>query len=478
MLCLTILKPSVEAILKVVKANLSDMQLFEIRADVLKDPLKDQEGLKGLFRFFPKLHFILTLRSQEEGGFSDLSPLKRELFFKPFLETKELIVDLELKKDRAILSSKRKHLAKTLASFHGEEKEAKTLLNEKKQPFANFFKWAVEFRSSLSALTMAESLSSSKTICISLNPQHGFLRVLYKHYKMPWMYTYDESESMGHLSQLSLQKLRRYQIPRINLETKYFALIGDPIGKSYSDLSHNHFFKKNNINARYLKIPLKKDECKSFLNYCKKTSLFQGFSVTMPLKEFASKEADIIEKELWNVGAINTLVLSTENPKGNIFKATNTDGEAVLDALKKHTIKKRVKVLILGAGGAAKAICHTLKKASYEIWVVNRTGEKLSFFQNTYHVQVDLLNNLKNLFSKEIFDVVINATSVGMLEEESLLDLEDIDPKILYLDVVGNPRWTLMLKLAKKKGCRVITGKEMFFRQAFKQWLFFKNNFN
>lgn len=471
MLCISLIENSLEDLEKQVARHLSAKDLIlEIRLDFIERvELKVSEVLSLTRKYFHQ-RFILTLRSFDQGGHSYLSSEKRSSFYKNFLDEKNLILDLEFHLDQSLLMDKFSKKAALLASYHGSMEGLKECLKLKERVHADYFKWALNFPSSLEALQTTQALSGPNTICLSLFKEHAFLRAMYRHYQMPWMYCYDaRASNAAHPSQLSMQALRRnYQVQSIDLKTKYFALIGDPVDKSFSDVSHNRFFRVKKINARYVKIPVKKSECSAFLEYCKRHKLFQGFSVTMPLKEALSEHLHDHAK-----GAFNTLVLC-DNKEGRAgFMACNTDGLAVEECVREKFIKSSAKIAILGAGGCAKAIAKQLAESYSNIWVFNRSASNLSYFEKELKLKVEPLDNLQRCVEDEGFELIINATSVGMLDDYSLVDESSFRQDCIYMDAVAKPRWTKMLRLAKEKKASCITGKRMFFKQALKQWEFY-----
>ena len=245
---------------------------------------------------------------------------------------------------------------------------------------------------------------------------------------------------------------------------KYFV-IGNPIDHSFSPKIHNYWLKQNNINAIYDKIKLEKNEIESFIKDLKKQKI-SGCNVTVPFKKSVIPFLDKLSSEAEMTQSVNTVYLKDDKIIGD-----NTDVIGFELAIKeiKFEIKGK-RIFIIGAGGVVPSlICALNKMKPSNIIVSNRTKNKAE--------------NLKDLFGyltvvdwKEIpnFDMVINATSIGLNNDEELdLDLSKIGKDKFFYDVIYNPGSTNFLKNGKKLGNKTENGKRMFLyqaAQAFKIW--------
>tara|TARA_X000000368_G_scaffold300721_1_gene239586 strand:+ start:415 stop:1212 length:798 start_codon:yes stop_codon:yes gene_type:complete len=245
---------------------------------------------------------------------------------------------------------------------------------------------------------------------------------------------------------------------------KYFV-IGNPIDHSLSPKLHNHWLKENNIDGIYEKIKLEVDEIKSFIQDIKQQKII-GCNVTVPFKKKVIPFLDKLSSEAEQTRSVNTVIFDNGNLVGH-----NTDIAGFEKAIKSlNFVLKDKKIFILGAGGVVPSIIFSLNRMDVSlITVSNRTLEKAENLKNQF-------NNLNILNWGEIpdFDVVINATSLGLKKKEDLnIDFSNVGDNKLFYDVIYNPSETSFLKEGKKLGNRSENGKLMFIYQAqeaFKIW--------
>ena len=244
---------------------------------------------------------------------------------------------------------------------------------------------------------------------------------------------------------------------------KYFV-VGNPINHSFSPKLHNYWLKQNNINAVYEKIKLEENEIENFISKIKNQEI-SGCNVTVPFKKVVIQYLDKLSLEAEQTQSVNTIVFD----KGNLV-GHNTDIVGFDKAIKTLNFSmKNKRVLILGAGGVVPSIIFALKKMDVsEINISNRTMDKAknltSLFDNLNFVQWGDLSE---------FDVIINATSLGLKNEKINLDFSKLDTNKLFYDVIYNPAQTDFLNKGKKQGCVTENGKLMFVYQAceaFKLW--------
>ena len=245
---------------------------------------------------------------------------------------------------------------------------------------------------------------------------------------------------------------------------KKYLVIGNPIGHSLSPKLQNYWLKQNNIKAVYDKIKLEEKEIEGIIQDIKKQKI-AGCNVTVPFKKKVIPFLDKLSIQAEQTQSVNTIIFENGNLIGH-----NTDTFGFDKAIKSLNFNmKGKKVLILGAGGVVPSIVFANKKMGVsEISISNRTKQKAE--------------NLKILF-KELnilewgniinFDVVINATSLGLNNEKINLDFSKVGKNKLFYDVIYNPAETNFLKEGKKLGNITENGATMFIYQAseaFKLW--------
>ena len=239
---------------------------------------------------------------------------------------------------------------------------------------------------------------------------------------------------------------------------KKLFVIGNPIEHSLSPKMHNYWIQKNNIDAIYERKKLNKEELENFILKVKEKTIY-GINVTVPFKKDVIPFLDHLSSESKNTQSVNTIYFKDSKIIGH---NTDIDGfEHSIKNLKLNLINK--KILILGAGGVVPSIIFALNRMKVsKIIISNRTKERAE--------------NLKILFKNLIivdwgeipeFDMIINATSLGLKKDEKLnLDFSKIGKNKLFYDIIYNPSITNFLKTGKELGNKVVNGKLMFIYQA------------
>ena len=236
---------------------------------------------------------------------------------------------------------------------------------------------------------------------------------------------------------------------------KKFFVIGNPVSHSLSPELHNFWIKKNKSNAGSHKIKLEESDLKDFINKLRNDEI-HGINVTVPFKNKVIKYLDKLSLEVETTDSVNTIYKS-----GNDLIGHNTDVAGFELGLRHSKINVLHKsILILGAGGVVPSIIYSLlSMGCKKIFLSNRTIEKAQNIKEKF-------NEIEVLKWKKIpdFDIVINATSVGLKGESLDLDLNTKDK--VFFDVIYNPKETQFLKKARENGNRVENGKFMFIYQA------------
>ncbi len=252
------------------------------------------------------------------------------------------------------------------------------------------------------------------------------------------------------------------------------GIIGNPLGHTLSPIMHNSAFKELGVNYVYLTFEIHEEELGKTLNILKEKS-FRGLSVTHPFKIKVMNYLDDIDEEAKEIGAVNTIV----NDVGNL-KGYNTDSFGALEALIRNGVnieKSGKKFLILGAGGAARALTVPLVKMGNEVIIINRTyqrgGELAQMLKKFGKAEALKMDEIGNVIDD--VDVLINCTPIGMKggPEGSSLPTQLIRKDIIVFDMVYSPKDTSLLKAAKEVGAKVIYGYDMFIYQgakAFELW--------
>lgn len=275
------------------------------------------------------------------------------------------------------------------------------------------------------------------------------------------------------------EMLDLYRVKKWGEDTRLLGVIGNPLGHSLSPLLHNTVFGEKDIDAMYLPFQVTGDPIE-FLDLWSGYGLY-GASVTIPHKVRVIDYCAEVEPLAREIGAANTLKMLDDGG----FLGANNDAPAVVDSIEaalgggkgKKGKKKKAgkgknglrgkKVLLLGAGGAARAAAFGLRDAGCEVTITNRTADKadkLAEETGAKSVPYDERAGVE-------YDILVNATSVGMHPEvgDSPMPADALRPEALVMDMVYNPLETKLLSEAKDKGLITVPGTEMFVRQAARQ---------
>jgi 3-dehydroquinate dehydratase / shikimate dehydrogenase len=239
-----------------------------------------------------------------------------------------------------------------------------------------------------------------------------------------------------------------------------YGVVGDPIAHSLSPAIMNAAFRRENVNAVFLALHAK--TLKDLLT-CVREIPIHGISVTMPYKEAILKYLDNTDSHTTKIGACNTVVRAQD---GKLY-GFNTDAAGVVRPLERRLNSlEGARILVLGAGGAARAAVFGLKERGSEVYILNRSLAPAKKLAHQAHARLVKRPDLKKL----AFDVIINATPVGMgNSKESPLQEKEINARYVF-DMIYDPGETRLLKMAKERGAQVIPGIEMFVHQAARQF--------
>jgi 3-dehydroquinate dehydratase/shikimate dehydrogenase len=300
-------------------------------------------------------------------------------------------------------------------------------------------------------------------------------RILSAHAGSPFTYAAFNKERGIAPGLLSFDEMRKtYHYAAINAQTQVFGVIGDPVGHSLSPLIHNRAFHELGINAVYVPFRVPRGELPAFLKGFESLPV-EGYSVTIPHKEAAAALPGQRDPMVATIHAANTLLRGT-----NGWRIFNTDAPAAIDSLREHLpptpdgqpaqLQSR-SVLLLGAGGAARAVAHALQREGAVLIIANRTlerAQKLAEEVGCRSIDWAARHNV-------LCDTLVNCTSVGMYPnmDDSPVHHSFLKPGLFVFETIYTPETTLLVKEARARGCTVLTGVDMFVRQAAMQFKLF-----
>lgn len=477
-LCIIISGPSFSEALEQIAEASKIADLLEFRLDLF-DFSEQHHKIKQLLEstFLP---IIFTLRTAAQGGKCFLQEevwqqkVKELLILGPtyfdiefdhpmefFLEISELFPQLLLICSSHDFQNTPSHLDKLLAS-----------LLEKP---AAIYKLAVLAHHTGDALRLLNFIKSQsqlkgRLVGIAMGEWGRISRILGPFVENAFTYAILDKTQQVAPGQLTANELLNiYQFRNLSPYAELYGLIGDPIEFSQGHIRHNTEYMRRKREAVYIKMKVSKEELPYFLEQASLLG-FRGLSVTMPLKEEIKKYL-VNTSEIETMGSVNTLLLTP----CAIF-GYNTDGIAIEEGLTHLSSLKNKKVIILGAGGTAKAAAYHLYKQDTALVILNRSLEKARALASLYDAEFGTIDDF-SLFAKNGYDILVNCTSVGFGQgSQCPIACESLLPHRIVLDVVAYPSETLLIREAKKRGCKTVSGIEVFERQAIRQMgLWFSN---
>ena len=261
-----------------------------------------------------------------------------------------------------------------------------------------------------------------------------------------------------------------YPVRAIGPDTKVFGLLGDPVGHSFSPVLHNHMLRRLKQDAIYLPFRTPKESLAETVKAMADVPV-SGYSVTIPHKETAPGLAAHADPAVHLTGAANTLIRGDDGQ----FTAANSDYTAAVESLKAHLTERgkdgpapemnQLFVLVLGAGGSARAVAHALHREGAHITVTARNTERATKLAADVGCKVVDWQGRHTLIA---CDVIVNCTPVGMTPatDEMPVHTSFLKQGQTVFDLVYTPENTLLVREARSRGCHVVTGVDMFVRQA------------
>lgn len=409
------------------------------------------------------LPVIFTLRRKNQGGAFKGNEREREETLLELLTLEPTFVDLEYD---AEFSEKVPTGIGVICSYHDFEKtdsDLDAILKKMERMPAKIYKIATMAHSTLDSLRMLLFVKGRSNVAgMCMGPFGEMTRILGVVAGSPLTYGAAQEGEATAPGQLTIQELEHtYHFSTLGPKTKLYGLIGDPVNKSIGHLFHNHAFEEREVDAVYVKMIVKPQEVGPFFSQIKHFP-FEGFSVTMPLKEKVGPFLDEIDPETVAIGAINTIV-----KRDGKWMGSNVDGKGAVDALE-DTEKVGGKVaVIVGAGGAAKGIAYELKARGAKVVIANRSPQKGKILAQRVKGMAIAIEEIAALD----YDFLINATSVGMVPDlhKMAVPIEALHPETVVFDIISNPKETYLLNQAQNRGCLIVYGLEMFLKQAERQ---------
>lgn len=457
MIIVSVTGPSMSEALAQVAASAPFADIFEFRLDLIRPP-----EVRRLCASTKK-PVIATCRPAWEGGNFTASEEDRLELLRRSVTAGADYIDIELAAYRRfskIFPSGRVR-KRIIVSHHltpGVPCGAKRVYSRLHATGAEVIKFAYtaedvsDIRHAIEFLALARK-DRRKAVAIAMGEHGEPSRVLYRKFGGWATYASAEDGEPAAPGQISARLLKQlYRSNRLTRSTRVFGVVGNPLKQSKGIYVHNRLF--SGMNAVYCRFPAR--NLAKFIRSC--VPFMSGFSVTSPFKKKIIPYLQSIDERSRGIGAINTVI-----HRGGRLKGTNSDAPGALDAVEKVMAVRGKSVLIVGAGGAARAIMCEARRRGALLAVANRTKERAMELAREFGARFMSREELR--LSR--FDIIINATSVGMFPhvKESPLPRGLLKARVVF-DAVYNPPITRLLRDADRAGARIIQGTEMYLNQA------------
>ncbi len=446
-------------------------ELVELRLDYISSRVNIQRLLKDR-----PCATVVTVRREQDGGKYTGSEEARLIMLREAIANGVEYVDLE-----EDIAGKIPRFGKTKRivsyhSFRNTPDNLRELHDRLKSLDADIVKIATMANQPHDNLRMLEMMqeSASPTIGMCMGDIGTPSRILGPKFGAPFTYAtfhHERALAPGQLSYEQMVKVFRHN--NIGPDTVVYGVIADPVGHSLSPQIHNAAFGAAGIDAVYVPFRVPFDTLGQFIEDVPRLGI-HGLSVTIPHKEAVAKFLTKVTPAVKGIGAVNTMLF-----KDGEIVGCNTDVQAAMDCLEnmlggagtpEASPLKDKKALVLGAGGVARAVMYGLHRRGAKTMIASRTRSRAQFLAETFG------GHSIDWQARHIpADIIVNCTPVGMHPnvDETPFNKSHLKPSMIVFDTVYNPESTLLLKEARAHGCRVVSGVEMFIRQAALQFHLF-----
>ncbi len=444
-----------------------NIELVELRVDYIRSRL----NIKRLLENRP-CPCIVTCRREQDGGNWDGTEESRITALRTAIVEGADYVDLE---EDIASQIPRYGKTKRIISYHNCRDTPDELyeIHERLSNLdADIVKIATLTHSPTDNMKMLRLIQDSAvpTLGICMGEIGTPTRILAGKFGAPFTYAtfhHDRKLAPGQISYRQMRDIYRYD--QLNAETEVYGVVADPVALNMSPLVHNAGFGHFKMNRVYLPFRVPRDELADFLRDGEELGI-RGLSVAIPHKEDVLRHLAKSDGVVRGIGAASTLVFEGREATGY-----NTDYQAFLDALDTvfHETERGMTLagrtaMVLGAGGISKAIVYGLRRRDATVVVASRTYERSLLLAEKFNCRTVQWYER----GKVEPEILINATPVGTHPnvDESPMDMKYLRRGMIVIDTVYNPEQTLLVKQAREQNCRVVTGLEVFTRQAAEQF--------
>jgi len=467
--CVPVVGTDAPTMIERAESVVRDNPFLELRLDYLSQPAAALPKLKSFLEMHPEATVIATCRRAVNGGKFKGSVAAELAVLLKAADAGFPLVDIELQSAKSLKADQLRGLTDRVGliiSYH-DFRATKKL----EEQFAEMSKYPADFYKVVSTATnlydnvvmmkfLEANSAKHEMVGLCMGEQGIISRVL--GVRAGSIFTFGAAKSGEETApgQVPFNEVRDiYRIDNVDAATQVYGVAGDPVEHSLSPIMMNAAFRREAVSAVYLSLHAKslKD-----LMACVRDIPIRGLSITMPYKQAivdALENSDTLTRQ---IGACNTIVRSLD---GKLY-GFNTDVGGIVSPLEQRLHLAGARILVIGAGGVARAAAFGLKAKGAEVFIVNRTPEK----GQTLARQAKAKYLKRADVAKSTFDVIINATPVGMTNgKQSPLEDKELNTKYVF-DLVYIPAETKLIKMARAKNLQVIPGLEMFVQQGARQF--------
>ncbi|GAX76080.1 hypothetical protein CEUSTIGMA_g3523.t1 [Chlamydomonas eustigma] len=477
-------------------ASTTGADILELRLDFIQD-FDTERDLKRIMSH-SRLPYIVTYRPKWEWGNYNGEEATRLATLKYAAMLGAPFIDVEFKAADTFFASAGEVpvTCKVILSAHDfnltpSASELKDQAYKMYQAGADIVKIAAMATDITDAASMLSLLQdpAAPTISLSMGEKGQITRLLSNKFGGFLTFAALSPEKASAPGQPTIQQLNTlFKFKHQSQATKLFGIIGNPVSHSRSPLIHNTAFQDIGFDGVY--VPLLVDDLSAFLDAFKDPQYgFSGFSVTIPHKEAALKLASSVDPLAAQIGAVNTLIRQSDGT----FKGYNTDCSAAIGAIEKQMIRAAYArgepasaegsvsplwgktFLVLGAGGAGRALAFGAASRGARVLITNRSRDRAEALAAGLGPSATVVDWEAVQQGEVRADVCANSTSLGMSPriEETPIPRSAVGNFGLVFDSVYTPVWTRLLLDARDAGCEVVDGLQMFVGQAAQQFRLF-----
>jgi len=446
-------------------------QLVELRLDYIRSPV----NVKRLIADRPS-PVVITCRRESDGGKFPGTEEERLVLLRTAIAEGVEYVDLE---EDVAAKIPRFGKTKRIISYHDFDKtpdDLDAIYARLAKLDADIVKISTMANKPEDNLRMFRLMAKAKipTIGLCMGDMGTPSRILAGKFGAPFTFATFHHERVLAPGQLSFQQMTEiYHYDKIDRDTEVYGVIADPVGHSLSPLIHNAAFFELELNKVYIPIRVPREDLASFLDQAPEWGI-QGLSVTIPHKETVISKLTEVDSAAKGIGAVNTVIFDGDRRIGY-----NTDYRAAMSSLEEALTEpgqwenplKGKSALVLGAGGVGRAIAYGLARRGCQLTLTDGEVERAIQLADRLKCRWVEWSNRHTVGA----DILVNCTPVGMHPnvDETPFDRHHLRPNMVVFDAVYNPENTMLVKDARARNCKVITGVDMFVRQASMQFKLF-----